>query len=661
LPWGKLQRLGAVALVAISMGFFALRCGTSSEIPYLSQRVEPHWIMPPLPVSAELRQWGRASAPVTSFRRGLHVSVAPDSAVLALRAYRGYVVMLNDEALPQGRDDGATWRSERRLELAPRLRPGWNEIRIDVANAHGPALIALRITGLAEPVSSDGSWEVFQDGDRLGAAMMADDTRRNPAARAVETPLEALVGLRNVLLGCFVAGAVAFLAVRRTVGGMAPAVLPLAAFATACGAWLLLVAGKFVQIPLEIGFDARHHGLYVEFLRTNGSVPLATDGWSVYHPPLFYGIAAILQWLGESVAGAAGGAIGMKALPFLAGLANVWVALALCRRLFPGEASKQFLATIFAAVLPMNLYSAAYFSNETFHALLAGLALLVAVDLLLEPATTAKRVLLLGSVLGLALLTKFTAVLVAAVIAFFVGCKLIAVERSGPARLARLLAWFALPPLLLAGWFYLRNVLLFGDPLIANWGHLPGETQKWWQQPGFHTAAFYLNFGDSFSHPYLSAFHSYWDSLYSTLWGDGGIAGRVDPKQRHGFWNYDFMSAAYLVAIPASGFALAGALRSVMRALSDDDPGRRAAFSLITTLSYGVLFGLTYMSLRLPYFAQAKSSYGLVVMPILSLFFADGFAWMDDAFARRDLYLLRAAAFGWFAVFATVCLLAFAA
>jgi hypothetical protein len=643
------------------VGFFALRCGTSSEIPFLSQRVEPHWIMPPLPVSAELRQWGRASAPVTSFRRGLHVSVVPDSAVLTLRAYRGYLVMLNGEALPEGRDDGATWRSERRLELAPQLRPGWNEIRIDVANVHGPALIALRITGLAEPVSSDGSWEVFQDGDRLGAAMMADDTRRNPAARAVETPLEALVRLRNVLLGLFVAGAVAFLAVRRTAGGPAPAVLPLAAFATACVAWLLLVAGKFVQIPLEVGFDARHHGLYVEFLRTNGSVPLATDGWSVYHPPLFYGIAAILQWLGESVAGAAGGVIGMKALPFLAGLANVWVALALCRRLFPGAASKQFLATVFAAVLPMNLYSAAYFSNETFHALLAGLALLVAVDLLLEPATTTRRVLLLGSVLGLALLTKFTAVLVAAVIAFFVGCKLIAVERSGPARLARLLAWFALPPLLLAGWFYLRNVLLFGDPLIANWGHLPGETQKWWQQPGFHTAAFYLNFGDSFSHPYLSAFHSYWDSLYSTLWGDGGIAGRVNPKQRHGFWNYDFMSASYLVAIPASGFALAGALRSVMRALSDDDPGRRAAFSLITTLSYGVLFGLTYMSLRLPYFAQAKASYGLVVMPILSLFFADGFAWLDDAFARRDLYLLRAVTFGWFAVFATVCLLAFAA
>ena len=119
--------------------------------------------------------------------------------------------------------------------------------------------------------------------------------------------------------------------------------------------------------------------------------------------------------------------------------------------------------------------------------------------------------------------------------------------------------------------------------------------------------------------------------------------------------------AAYLVALPASLFAAAGAVRCVGRALRDEDPRRRAAFSFLTTLAYAVLFGLTYMSLRLPYFAQAKASYGLVVMPVLSLFFADGFAWLDDALARRGLHLPRAIAFGWFAVFAAVCFLAFAA
>ena len=53
MPWGKVQRLGAVALVALSVGFFAFRCATSSEIPYISQRGDPHWIMPPVPVKQD--------------------------------------------------------------------------------------------------------------------------------------------------------------------------------------------------------------------------------------------------------------------------------------------------------------------------------------------------------------------------------------------------------------------------------------------------------------------------------------------------------------------------------------------------------------------------------------------------------------------------------
>ena len=202
--------------------------------------------------------------------------------------------------------------------------------------------------------------------------------------------------------------------------------------------------------------------------------------------------------------------------------------------------------------------------------------------------------------------------------------------------------------------------MFFGDPLIANWGDMPGPTLKWWQQPGFHTAAFYLNFGETFSYPYLSAFTSFWDSLYSTLWGDGGIAGRVNPTQRHAFWNYQFMSATYLVAIPASLFAAAGALRCVGRALCDPDPHRRAAFSFIVTLSYAIVFGLLYMSLRLPYFAQAKATYGLVIMPALTLFFADGLGWLDDGLRRRGWDFARAIVAGWFTAFAVACFFSFA-
>jgi hypothetical protein len=96
-------------------------------------------------------------------------------------------------------------------------------------------------------------------------------------------------------------------------------------------------------------------------------------------------------------------------------------------------------------------------------------------------------------------------------------------------------------------------------------------------------------------------------------------------------------------------------------ALRDGDPRRRAAFSLLATLAYAVLFGLLYLSLRLPYFAQAKATYGLVVMPPLALFFADGLARCDEWLAERGWLPLRALLYGWLGLFVATCFLSFAA
>ena len=46
----------------------------------------------------------------------------------------------------------------------------------------------------------------------------------------------------------------------------------------------------------------------------------------------------------------------------------------------------------------------------------------------------------------------------------------------------------------LAGWVYARNFALAGDPLVWNLNVEAGRT--WWQLPGFHTADYFLRFGD---------------------------------------------------------------------------------------------------------------------------------------------------------------------
>src|SRR5262249_49963123 len=198
------------------------------------------------------------------------------------------------------------------------------------------------------------------------------------------------------------------------------------------------------------------------------------------------------------------------------------------------------------------------------------------VDAVLAERLGVRRVAGIGLVLGLAALTKFTALLLAPALGLAVAWRALALERVGPGRAAAAAATLFGVAALVAGWFYLRSWWLLGDPLVGNWS-LPGPGQRWWQQPGFHTPAYYARFGESLVHPYLAGFRSFWDALSSTLWGDGFIAGRTDPSRRHDFWNYDYMSAGYLAALPVSAALLLGAARALHLALAADSPALRAA------------------------------------------------------------------------------------
>ncbi|HEX5066626.1 MAG TPA: hypothetical protein VFY49_10965, partial [Myxococcota bacterium] len=566
--WGRLQRAGAAALVLLSCAAALGHCALSPRVPFLMPDGGPGWWMPSVPVAADLMQWGRPTAPVTRYARRIELAAVPGEAALGVRALGSFAVRVNGEEPEGGRGDGSRWRALRRLELAPHLRAGWNEIAVEVENAHGPGLVSFELTGLGPPLTP-GDFEVTLDGRALGRAIPADDARANLAARDVETPVEALARAAPALLALVAAGAGGFLALRRAQRPEWIALLPGLALAVASLAWAWLFAAKIARIPLFIGFDARHHLAYVDFVREHHAAPLASDGWSMFHPPLFYALAALAASLGGSA---------LRVLPWIAGLGSVFVAHALARRLRPDDPRVGFLAVLFAAVFPVNLYSAAYFTNETFHALLAGVALLACVDALLAPRASARQAAWLGLALGLAALAKFTALALVPVALFFLAVKLVAVERARPARAAGLVALAAGACLAVSGWYYARNVLVFGTPVAGNWGDLAAG-MAWWQQPGFHTSAWYLRFGESLRHPYLAGFSSFWDGIYSTAWGDGGIGGRVDPAQRHGFWQYDFVSSAYLLGLVATALLAAGAGLSLRRAFRDADPHVRAALS----------------------------------------------------------------------------------
>ena len=283
---GRLQILGAAVLI---LGSLAVAVGIAlrgPEVAYLPASPEAPWITDPRPVNSNLQQWGREAPPQVHFVRRFELAAPVERAPLRARAIRHFRVVLNGEPIepPEG---NARWRDGIATDVADQLRVGANELRIEVTNRYGPALASLRLGGLAEPVVTGRDFVAFVDGTRVGPAVPADDTRPEAHVGRVETPLEGLRSRSGALAGIFVAATALAIAGFRFGAAMPVSAVPLAVLGGAALAWIALFATKIVRIPLEIGFDARHHLQYVDFIR-EGRLPLATDGWSTFHPPLFY-------------------------------------------------------------------------------------------------------------------------------------------------------------------------------------------------------------------------------------------------------------------------------------------------------------------------------------------------------------------------------------
>jgi hypothetical protein len=216
---------------------------------------------------------------------------------------------------------------------------------------------------------------------------------------------------------------------------------------------------------------------------------------------------------------------------------------------------------------------------------------------------------------------------------------------------------FLLAMSVVCGWYYIRNIIRFGRPFMINW-NLPG--QRWWQDPGFHTIQYYLSFGEALRHPYFSAFHSFWDAMYSTFWGDGLIGGLALIAKRPDVWNYDYMSAVYLLALPATGIFLIGLFRAVQMALKDKEPASRLIMAFLMISLYSVGFFILFSTLRVPIYGQAKAFYCLAAIGPLSVFFALGLGMVNDWLSSSRLLAARAIFYGWFCSLLTSIYLSFA-
>ena len=406
--------------------------------------------------------------------------------------------------------------------------------------------------------------------------------------------------------------------------------------------------GRFAELPLRVGFDAAGHLDYVRWIADGRGLPDATDGWSMYHPPLFYVLAAVPVALADALPDSWAERIAMRAVPVALGLGNILLAGFAARRLFGGRRRGQAAAMGFAALLPLHLTQAAYVSNEIGHAFFAGASLVAAMLALEDRERAGRRLAITGLLLGCALLSKFTAVL-------FVGliCAFIAFERwqarALPLRQAIASAGgVLLIALLVSGAFYVRNWLRFGDPFVWNLD-IPGQ-ESWWLQPAFHTPAYYLKLGDALRAPYYSSFFSFWDGQYTTFWGDGLIGGMAELARRPAAWDWRWMSATFALAVPATLIIALGFWRMTRDAFTHADASRRCTLALLTTLLWSMGAAALATTIRFPFYGAARASYALSLLVPISICAARGFVDIDSALAvrrGRTAAVTRALYHGW--------------
>lgn len=641
-----------LGLMVVAFGGCIVQMQRDPALAYLPARAGQSWWVPPYPASAEMH---RQEVRWVCFRARFELDALPaEPVLLQVAAFRQAGVWVNDQPVAELRVDRADWKRTRAADVAPRLRPGTNEVRIWVTNPVGPPALWARWESQGSVRLPDLSWDVAPAGEEPRPARAADLPW--PIARGSyldgQVPLPHLLrsgwkALVWMALGSGLLAAAGFFAGRVLDERLRQAWqrgLPWLVLAVTAGAWLVLFTNNLPRLPRIYGFDAEGHEQYIRLVQAEGRLPLANEGWQMYQPPLYYALsAALLELCGLTVAEDAAVPL-LRGFNGLVGWLHVAAVVWLLHLLFPKEPWKAAVGGLVVAALPAHLLLSHYVTNEP----LAALGVTVALALALKagrasrPAGPAAGA---GVALGLALLTKFSALLAVPIVLGLLwhgeghGAKRVHLGRGdraarlSPALLAALVAG------LICAWHYLRVWKHFGRPLVGNWD-LEAWTQ-WWQDPGYRTARDYLRFGSVFVQPWFSGFRGFWDGLYATLWGDG-LASSAAWMAFRPPWNEVWMAATWWLSAVWTGCLLVGAGVLTWRWVRRGDEAGWVGAGLLALF----LCGLFYMSVRVPSYAQIKAFYALPALAGLAVAVVAGWERLAGRSRVRHL-LLTALLFFW--------------
>lgn len=269
----------------------------------------------------------------------------------------------------------------------------------------------------------------------------------------------------------------------------------------------LLAMTTLILVPLFEGPDEDDHFRFAKTLADQRALPVqlfqeggGAAGHQGWQPPLYYGLAALViapidtgdfeKRLQRNPAAALTGDLACcgrnnyfhldaenfpykrttlavhlaRGVTILFGLLAVFAIYTLVLTLFPAQRYLALAVTAVATLNPSFLYSSALVSNDVPLAALCAVALLVMAKIVMRQwAANWKAFAVLGVVVSLALLTKTTALGLLPLV--FLMMVFLAYRARSIPNFFLFAFSFGIPLLLLTGWWFVRNQMLYGDPL----------------------------------------------------------------------------------------------------------------------------------------------------------------------------------------------------
>lgn len=603
-----------LALISVLAGGVAVmwwRCVVDVNVPYLTAQPPAEWILHPRPFRAKPRD---IKDERVRFRTTFELSTRMVSGSVTVRAFGGYRFWINGFEFGSPPRQRLEWKRACTHDVTRALRLGKNEIEVDVVQDRGPPALWLLIHADQTTIATGTGWQARIDSEEWQTVRRAGDPLVNPLALTLPTTAEGwrqswpLLALLTMVAA--VATGVGWWWSRRSgaeplISARAPLLagphrLELTLVSVVGVLWVVLCANNLYQLPPVIGHDATSHLAYVRFLLAYERLPLASDGWEMYQPPLYYLVSALLIPVARSLDWADAVTGVPKVINMFIGIGQVIVVWLALRILFPASRRARCAGLIMAAGLPVNLYMAQAPSNEMACTLLVSVAIVIALRMFRDQATGWRPYALLGVMLGLGMLAKYTALL--AIVAVLVAV----VFHSGGRWRSRLgaagVTVFAV--VIVAGWMGVRNWVHYGNPLIGNWDPVSGH--RWWQDPGCSTSAYLFHFGRVLREPFLTGANSFPGGVYSTVWGDGLLSGNFAVQFRVP-WHYHLMAIGYTLALLPILFMAVGFAVAIVEWLRRPN----AAWTLLGGHGLLMAFALLNQTLALPYYSVVKGSYAM--------------------------------------------------